>query len=99
MLEEKTEEEIGHSIIEKIEDRDIRIDWKKLGIHVLKYDQHREGSHNENNINIQSKKSVRFSVDNSTINDNGEERELFQGFWTLNNGSITNLCCKMKFLE
>jgi phospholipid-translocating ATPase len=117
MIEETTEEgvaakleDIRNSMIEKIEhlfdvtidDREKRLDWKDWGINTLKFDQHRKTSNNNRN-SIISSKSVRFSVEDSSINDKPEDREPFEGFGILITGQTLihalseNL--KMKFLE
>ncbi|CAF3737708.1 unnamed protein product [Rotaria sordida] len=117
MIEENSEElvaakleEIRNSMINKIEqlfyvdidDRNKRLDWKTWGIDVLKLDQFRKPSHYEYNSTA-TMKSIQFSIENSPIYNNEQDREPFQGFAILITGQALiyalseNL--KMKFLE
>ncbi len=109
MIEETNEEdlknkfeEIRNSMIDKIEElfdvdvsnRNQRLSWNSLGINHLDFDNHRKEISN---------KSVRFSVEDSSINDQIIEKEPFEGFAILITGQALiyalseNL--KMKFLE
>jgi magnesium-transporting ATPase (P-type) len=104
-------EEIRNSMINKIEelfdvridDRDKRLDWKEWGIDTLNFDQYRKRYHSEINSNA-SVKSIRFSVEDSSINYQIEEdQEQFQGFAILITGQALIHALqddlKMKFLE
>jgi len=104
-------EEIRNSMINKIEelfdviidDRDKRLDWKEWGIDTLNFDQYRKRYHSEINSNA-SVKSIRFSMEDSSINDQIEEdQEQFQGFAILITGQALIYALqddlKMKFLE
>ncbi|CAF1217869.1 unnamed protein product [Adineta steineri] len=105
-------EDIRNSMIEKIEylfnvnidDRDKRLDWNQWNIDVLNFDKHRKKSSNDD-IKIRSTKSVRFTTDDKSINEDDDDihREPFEGFAILITGQAlihalsSDLC--MKFLE
>jgi phospholipid-translocating ATPase len=116
-IEENSEEsvaakldDIRNSMIEKIEelfdvnidDRDKRLDWKSWGINNLNFDKYRKPYHGEINSNA-SVKSVRFSVEDPSINDQSIDTEQFEGFAILITGqALTHALSenlKMKFLE
>jgi len=117
MIEETTEEdvaakleEIRNSMIDKIEelfdvninDKDKRLDWNSWGINILNFDKYRKKISSEINSNT-SIKSVRFSVDDSSINEQFINTEQFEGFAILITGqslihALSNNL-KMKFLE
>ena len=118
IIEEKDEEnvtnkieEIRNSMMDKIEDlfeinpidRNQRLNWDSFGINVLHFDKYRKREENEINTNPMNK-SVRFSADNSSINDQQfEDNQPFEGFAILITGQALihalsqNL--QMKFLE
>jgi magnesium-transporting ATPase (P-type) len=117
MIEETTEEdvaakleEIRNSMIDKIEelfniniiDKDKRLDWNSWGINILNFDKYRKTFNSEINSNT-SVKSIRFSADDSSINEQFINIEQFEGFAILITGQALihalsdNL--KMKFLE
>jgi len=73
-----------------------------LGINILHFDKYRKTSSSEINSNT-SLKSVRFSVEDSSINDQNIIDEQFEGFAILITGqSLVHILSdnlKMKFLE
>ncbi len=110
MIEENNEEDlknkfeqIRNSMIDKIEelfyiniqDKNQRLNWNSLGIDILNLDKYRK--------RFQSERSIRFSVEDSSINDQINDNESFEGFAILITGQALiyalsdNL--KMKFLE
>lgn len=117
-IEEKDEEnvinkieEVRNSMMDKIEelfeinpiDRNQRLNWNSLGINVLHFDKYRKREENEINTNPM-KKSVRFSVENSSINDQQfEDDQPFEGFAILITGQslihALSQNVQMKFLE
>lgn len=117
-IEEKEEddvnqkiEQIRNSMIDKIEDlfeinpidRSERLNWNSFGINVLHFDKYRKKDQDEINTNPMNK-SVRFSVDNSSINDqSSEDHQPFQGFAILITGQALihalSENIQMKFLE
>jgi magnesium-transporting ATPase (P-type) len=110
MIEENNEqdlknkfEQIRNSMIDKIEelfdvniqDKNQRLNWNSLGIDILNLDKYRK--------RYQSERNIRFSVEDSSINDQINDNESFEGFAILITGQALiyalsdNL--KMKFLE
>jgi len=110
MIEENNEEDlknkfeqIRNSMIDKIEelfdvniqDKNQRLNWNSLGIDILNLDKYRK--------RFQSETSIRYSVEDSSINDQINDNESFEGFAILITGQALiyalsdNL--KMKFLE
>ncbi|UJR34869.1 hypothetical protein I4U23_027647 [Adineta vaga] len=116
MIEETTEEnveskleEIRNLMIDKIEklfdinfiDKSQRLNWNQLGIDTKNFNKSRKKI-NENRIS--STKSVRFQMDDQSINyDNDEIEELFDGFAILITGQALIYALsdklKLKFLE
>lgn len=90
----------------KIQDRKKRLDWKELGIDVMKFDQHRKkdtdpGQPQTLNGNAASKTTAPATT---MANDSGpQDREQFQGFGLLITGQALSHALldkfKLKFLE
>lgn len=105
-------EEIRNLMIDKIEElfqinpinRNERLNWNSLGIDILHLHKFRKNSRSSINSNTRNK-SVRFSVENSTINDEDESDvdQPFEGFAILITGqALTHALSdnlQMKFLE
>lgn len=116
MIEEKNDEEVTNRLeelrnvfIAKIEhyfdvniaDRSERLDWNRWGIDVNHFDRSRKKS---SDVTIESNRSVRFTFDQSSINDHDDETiEPFEGFAMLITGQALfhalNDKNKIKFLE
>ena len=92
----------------KVQDRKKRLDWKELGIDVMKFDQHRKkdtdaGQPQTLNGNAASKTTAPVTT-TTTGNDAGpQDREQFQGFGLLITGQALSHALldkyKLKFLE
>jgi magnesium-transporting ATPase (P-type) len=103
-------EEVRNEMISKIEqlfdvkitDRRKRLDWKELGIDVMKFDQHRKKDNDKGQSQVLNGHAT--SAMTTTTDDEGpQDREHFEGFGLLITGQALIHALsdkyKMKFLE